>query len=66
LYREGEKSPKMMTVALHARISGHPGSAEVVHRFLDYLAGFADIWICTRQQIAQHWYQHHPFTPTGN
>ena len=66
LYREGEKSPKMMTVALHARVSGRPGRAEVLHRFLDYLADFPDIWICTRQQIAQHWYQHQPYTPTGN
>ena len=61
LYREGEKSPKMMTIALHARISGHPGRAEIIHRFLDFLADYADIWICTRQQIAQHWYQHHPY-----
>ena len=64
LHREGEKSPKMMSVALHARISGHPGRAEVLHRFLDYLADFTDIWICTRQQIAQHWYQQHPYRTT--
>ena len=61
LYREGAHSPKMMTVALHGRISGHPGRAEVIHAFLDYLAGFPDIWIATRQQIALHWYQNHPY-----
>lgn len=66
LYREGKKSPKMMTVALHARISGHPGRAEVIHRFLEHLADFPDIWICTRQQIAQHWYQYHPYQTRGD
>lgn len=61
LYREGEKCPKMMTVALHARISGHPGRTQVIHRFLDFLEDFPDIWVCTRQQIAEHWYQLHPY-----
>lgn len=60
LYREGKHSPKMMTVALHARISGHPGRAEVIERFLSFLTAYPDIWICTRQEIASHWYRHHP------
>ncbi|MBT4146841.1 MAG: hypothetical protein HOE45_08215 [Gammaproteobacteria bacterium] len=60
LYREGKKALKMKTVALHTRISGHPGRAEVIHRFLDYLAVSPDIWICTRQKISQHCYQQHP------
>jgi allantoinase len=61
LYREGTLSPKMMTVALHARISGRPGRAEIVHRFLDFLAPHSDIWVATREQIALHWFQHHPY-----
>ena len=61
LYREGKQSPKMMTVALHARISGHPGRAEIIERFLAFLEQYPDIWICTRQQIAAHWYQRHPY-----
>ncbi|MBA2482933.1 MAG: polysaccharide deacetylase family protein [Nitrosomonas sp.] len=62
LYREGEHCPKMMTVALHARISGHPGRAEVIHRFLEFLQKFPQIWVATRQQIAQHWYRFHPYS----
>ena len=66
LYREGEHTPKMMTVALHARISGHPGRAEIIARFLDFLQDFPLLWIATRQQIAQHWYHYHPyFSDTG-
>ena len=60
LYREGEVSPKMMTVALHTRISGRPGRAEIIYRFLDFLDKFPNIWITTRNAIAQHWYQKHP------
>jgi len=60
LYREGEASPKMMTVALHARISGRPGRAEIIYRFLDFLEQFPNIWITTREAIAQLWYQQHP------
>jgi allantoinase len=62
LYREGATSPKMMTVALHARISGHPGRAEIIHAFLEFLQDYPDIWIATRKEIALHWCQHHPFT----
>ncbi len=61
LYREGQQSPKMMTVALHARISGHPGRAEIIEQFLAFLEQFPDIWLCTRQQIAAHWYRTHPY-----
>ena len=64
LYREGEDFPKMMTVALHARISGHPGRAEIIHRFLDFLQDFPRVWIATRQQIAEHWYRSHPYAET--
>jgi len=62
LYREGAHFPKMMTVALHARISGHPGRAEAIHAFLDFLEGYPDIWITTREDIALHWHRFHPYT----
>jgi allantoinase len=63
LYREGKRSPKMMTVALHPRISGRPGRAEIVYRFLEFLERFSGIWVTTRENIALHWYQHHSITP---
>ncbi len=65
LYREGATSPKMMTVALHARISGHPGRAKIINAFLDFLLDYPDIWITTRKEIAHHWNQHHPFNTSG-
>ncbi|MGR8933397.1 MAG: polysaccharide deacetylase family protein [Gammaproteobacteria bacterium] len=62
LYREGATRPKMMTVALHGRISGRPGRAEVIYRFLDFLQNFPELWIATRRQIAEHWYRYHPYS----
>jgi peptidoglycan/xylan/chitin deacetylase (PgdA/CDA1 family) len=60
LYQEGETAPKMMTVGLHMRLIGHPGRAAGLARFLDYVAGKPDVWICRREDIAKHWYAEHP------
>jgi putative urate catabolism protein len=61
LYREGATQPKMMSVGLHMRISGHPGRAAGLERFLEYVVGHRDVWVCRRLDIARHWIDHHPF-----
>jgi peptidoglycan/xylan/chitin deacetylase (PgdA/CDA1 family) len=60
LYREGRTSPKMMTVGLHLRQIGHPARASGLERFLDHVARHSDVWICRREEIAQHWIVTHP------
>lgn len=55
LYREGMKSPKMMTVGLHARLSGRPGRCEALYRFINYVKQFDQVWVCRREDIANHW-----------
>jgi len=55
LYNEGATFPKMMTVGLHARLSGRPGRCESLRQFLDYIKTFQDVWICRREEIAEHW-----------
>jgi allantoinase len=60
LWQEGEHTPKMMSVGLHARISGHPARAMAVARFLDYVRGRDAVWICRREDIARHWIAAHP------
>ncbi len=60
LWREGARSPKMMSVGLHGRISGHPARAMALARFLDYLQGHDSVWICRREEIARHWMRDHP------
>jgi allantoinase len=55
LWVEGEKHPKMMSVGLHGRISGHPARAMALARFLDYVSSRDSVWICRREEIARHW-----------
>jgi allantoinase len=60
LWQEGEQTPKMMSVGLHPRISGHPARAMALARFLDYVRGRDAVWICRREDIARHWIAAHP------
>ena len=59
LYKEGEHNPKMMSVGLHCRLIGRPGRMQSLIRFLDYVQNFADVWICRRDEIADHWYKNY-------
>ncbi len=61
LYEEGGTAPKMMSVGLHMRIMGHPARAAGLKRLLSYIAGFDDVWVCRRADIARHWIERHPF-----
>jgi allantoinase len=67
LYREGQASPRMMSVGLHLRIVGHPGRAAGLERFLDHVMKHDRVWICRRSEIAQHWHSNHrPSPATAN
>ena len=59
LYNESKKSgsSKMMSIGLHCRIIGRPGRFQSLLKFLNYLDQFNDIWICSRKQIAEFWYE---------
>ena len=63
LYREGARSPRMMSVGLHCRLAGRPGRAMALERFLDHLTEQDKVWICRRIEIAEHWRTHHPYSP---
>jgi len=56
--REGH--PTMMSVGLHCRLS-RPGRVAGLAEFIEYAKSeFGnDVWICTREQIADHWYKNH-------
>ncbi|MDA9293703.1 allantoinase PuuE [Amylibacter sp.] len=61
LYMEGcNRSPKMMSIGLHCRLIGRPGRFEAIRKFLEFVNTHADVWIATREQIADHWMQTHP------
>lgn len=55
LYDEGAESPKMMSVGLHARISGWPGRASSVDRFLEYTRSKPGVWYTGRTAVAEFW-----------
>jgi peptidoglycan/xylan/chitin deacetylase (PgdA/CDA1 family) len=55
---EAEQQPKLMSVSLHSRISGHPARADAIIRFLEYVLSQDHVWICRRAEIAAHWQQY--------
>lgn len=59
LYEEGEFTPKMMSIGLHCRLIGRPGRIASLKRFIEYVESKPDVWVCTREAIAQHWYDNH-------
>jgi allantoinase len=61
LYEEGETAPKMMSIGMHCRLLGRPGRFRALQRVLDYVQQHNDVWICRRQDIAEHWVKTHPF-----
>lgn len=58
LYAEGGK---MMSIGLHARITGKPGRAMQFQRFLDYISTKEGVWVPTRKEIADHWRSVYPY-----
>jgi putative urate catabolism protein len=61
LYAEGAQSPRLMSVGLHARMTGRPARARALAAFLDHVRKHEKVWICRRLDVAQHWRKHHPF-----
>ncbi|MGE0311429.1 MAG: polysaccharide deacetylase family protein [Lautropia sp.] len=60
LYREGAHAPALMSVGLHARITGRPARARAFARFLDHVRAHDRVWVCRRIDVARHWREHHP------
>ncbi len=59
LYRESQHSPAIMTLGLHSRISGLPGRANAIVRFLEYVCRHDHVWFCHRGEIARLWREQH-------
>ena len=55
LREESKTKPKMMSVGLHTRVTGRPGRVVALKKFLEYVRGFDDVWIATREEIARYW-----------
>jgi peptidoglycan/xylan/chitin deacetylase (PgdA/CDA1 family) len=60
MYEEGAEHPKLMSLALHDRLTGRPGRVTGLVKFLDHIAARDRVWICTGREIAEHWRRVHP------
>jgi hypothetical protein len=47
----------LLTIALHDRLSGRPSRAHALLKFLKDISHKKDIWIATRAEIANFYYQ---------
>ncbi len=63
LRAESERRPRLMTVSLHARVSGQPARFDAVRCFLDLAQADAGVWLAGRGDVARHWINTHP--PAG-
>jgi len=53
----------MMSIGLHCRLA-RPGRVQGLADFIDFAKSYSrrDVWFCTREEIADYWYEHHfPF-----
>jgi peptidoglycan/xylan/chitin deacetylase (PgdA/CDA1 family) len=54
MYDEGAAQPRLMSLALHDRLTGRPGRITGLVKFLDHITTRDHVWICTGRQIAEH------------
>lgn len=62
LYKEGARAPRMMSIGLHLRISGHAARTQAISNFLDHARSFPGVWFARRSEIARHWAEQQPDT----
>nr|WVH01941.1 carbohydrate esterase family 4 protein [Naematelia aurantialba] len=61
LLEEGRAGkPKMMTIALHARLIGQPARFPALKKVVETLAADPDVWFATREEIAREWVKQYP------
>ncbi|MER7417216.1 polysaccharide deacetylase family protein [Micromonospora peucetia] len=67
LLAEDDGVPRMMSVGVHPRLAGQAARASALESFIATAQGRADVWIATREQIAQWWCEQFPpiVTATG-
>ena len=58
LYREGEKSGRIMNLGFHPHVIGQPYRIPTLYRILEYLKGREKVWFASREEIAD-WYREH-------
>jgi hypothetical protein len=65
MYEEGAEHAKLMSLALHDRLTGRPGRITGLVKFFDHITARDRVWICTGREIAEHWRRAHPDKSVG-
>jgi peptidoglycan/xylan/chitin deacetylase (PgdA/CDA1 family) len=55
LYREGERSGRVMAIALHPYIFGVPHRIDALERALKFVASQDKVWLATGEEIVDHY-----------
>ena len=59
LWHEGEETPKMMSIGLHARLIGQPARMNALREFIEYAQRKGSVWFARRIDIANTWIEQH-------
>jgi len=65
LCEEGARTPRLMSIGLHCRISGRPGRAAAIDKFLTHVEGRDGVWLARRDEIARYWLERYPGEQMG-
>ena len=65
LCEEGARTPRLMSIGLHCRISGRPGRAAAIDKFLTHVVGRDGVWLARRDEIARYWLERYPGEQMG-
>jgi peptidoglycan/xylan/chitin deacetylase (PgdA/CDA1 family) len=59
LYADGERSGRVMALALHPYLSGHPYRSKALDKALAHITSHDKVWLTTGGEIADWYYQHY-------
>jgi peptidoglycan/xylan/chitin deacetylase (PgdA/CDA1 family) len=59
LYEEGARSGRVLALALHPYITGHPHRIHWLEQALKYITSHEGVWVTTGGEIADWYYQHY-------
>jgi len=55
LYREGERSGRVMAIAVHPFVTGQPHRIVALERALEHICSHPGVWLATGWEIVQHY-----------
>lgn len=53
--REGAESPRVFTVGLRPRLSGHAGRCSALQELIEYCLGLGGVWFARREDAVRAW-----------